>query len=263
MARKPGQRATKFGCKGFRLLRSWTTLLMLAEPGSPPTAAELTERLRCRYPFDGLEISIQTTRDDLRLLRQCGFPVVPLDDRQEEIDLDAFDTLTGRLKNVRWTLRDPARLGELLGEGLPRPSAADIVTLDLLRCLLGHTAPPGFWLAATVRRLLDEVSSLQRSRPDRPSAFQLGTGAVRLRISAKALPILLAQAPEGTVPEPTGRPGEYRVELAVPVGDATERLILSLGEHAVVEEPPSLRNRIAQRLDAARRLYRTEDEPPD
>ncbi len=147
--------------KRLRLLRGWCLLLMLAEPGPPSTAAELLERLRTRYPFDGLELSLQTTRDDLRLLAECGFPVVPLDGDGNEIDVCEFDRLTGKLKNLRWTLRDPARLDELYPEGLPRPSVADALALNLLRSSLGQCAPAGFWLAPTVRRLLDEVSRLQ------------------------------------------------------------------------------------------------------
>ncbi|MBI1292485.1 hypothetical protein GC173_14795 [bacterium] len=120
MPRKPGQKATNYGCKGHRQLRSWATLLLLCEPGNPPTAAEITDRLRRRYPFDGLELSLQTTRDDLRLLRQVGFPVVPVDERGEEIDLDAFESLSGKLKNTRWALRNPSKLPVLFGEGLHR-----------------------------------------------------------------------------------------------------------------------------------------------
>jgi len=164
LARRPGQRATKYGAKRFRLLRVWCTLLLLAEPGPPSTAAELLQRLRTRYPFDGLQLSLQTTRDDLRLLAECAFPVVPIDSHGNEIDVASFDSLRGRLKNTRWTLRDPTRLGELYCEGLPTPCVADVIALDLLRRSLGQCAPAEFWLAPTVRRLLDEIARLQSPR---------------------------------------------------------------------------------------------------
>lgn len=237
------------------------TLLLLAEPGSPPTAAEITERLRCRYPFDGLELSLQTTRDDLRLLRQVGFPVIPVDERGEEIDLDAFESLSGKLKNTRWALRDPSKLPVLLGEGLPRPSAADVLALDLLRSLLCHTHPAGFWLAATTRRLLDEVAQLLDPRPRSPRHCPAGTVTVRLRVAEDLAPRLRDLLPPSLrlCPSTTG----IFVEFEAPNDDATERLLLSLGSGAVVESPLDLRRRIALHHATASAHYERAPEPPE
>lgn len=253
LERRPGQRA-KFGAKRLRLLRGWCLLLMLAEPGPPSTAAELHERLRTRYPFDGLELSLQTTRDDLRLLSECGFPVVPFDADGNEIDVCEFENLTGKLKNVRWSLRAPSRLAELHCEGLPRPSVADVLALDLLRAALGQCAPAGFWLAPTVRRLLDEVANAQSAKAPKVAAKR---GRVRVRILLRA-----AEAAHAA----TMLPGLHKVHESA-VGDwvpvefeaadqaEAERLALGLGEVGVVEEPETLRAAVKRRIRASSENY--------
>jgi predicted DNA-binding transcriptional regulator YafY len=192
--RKPGQKLTRWGSKGMRLLRTWETLLLLAESPTPLTAREVHERLAGRYPFDDQPIGLATTREDLKLLRLCGFPVVALNPEGCELDeeadeespgdfvanppadaapalapdedsaTDPFDSavwgsdLRGRYKNIRWALRDPSRGTLAAGaEGLRRPAVADIHTLAILRALLTRAAPPGFWLREAAGRLLNEV----------------------------------------------------------------------------------------------------------
>lgn len=228
--------------------------MLLAEPGPPSTAAELLGRLRTRYPFDGLELSLQTTRDDLRLLVECGFPVVPLDVDGNEIDLDSFDSLTGRLKNVRWTLRDPARLGELHCEGLPRPSAADVLALDMLRCALGQCAPAGFWLASSVRRLLDEVA---KTRPTRPPSAGTARGRVRVRLRVRASEVVEATSwlPALQMVPGEGADGWVRVEFEAPTPREAEGFVLGLGESVEVEEPAELRSSVCARLRLALANY--------
>lgn len=191
-ARKPGEKITRWGTKGMRLLRTWETLLLLAESPTPLTAREVHKRLTSRYPFDDQPLGLATTREDLKLLRLCGFPVVALDQEGRELDgetdndipednpaasapadgvlpadedsaSDPFDLAVwgdprGRYKNIRWTLRDPSR-GPLAAEveGLRRPAVADVHTLAILRALLTRAAPPGFWLREAAGRLLNEV----------------------------------------------------------------------------------------------------------
>ncbi|MDX2177687.1 MAG: WYL domain-containing protein [Candidatus Sumerlaeia bacterium] len=257
LARQPGQRATKYGAKGFRLLRAWTTLLLLAEPGEPPTATEIVERLRARYPFLGLELSVQTTRSDLRLLGECGFPVVPLDGSGNEIDLSEFDSLTGKLKGTRWSLRSPSRLGELHCEGLPRPSVADVLALNLLRAALGQCAPAGFWLAPSVRRLLDEVSRLQAA----PAA---ASGSVRVQLRFRALDAALVGSvlPRHRQVQGSAGDGWTHVEFDASAKEA-QRLVLSLADLVVVEAPASVRQAVAQRHRKAWQQYLDTDSCPD
>ncbi len=226
--------------------------MLLAEPGVPSTASELLRRLQTRYPFDGLELSIQTTRDDLRLLVECGFPVVPLNANGDEVDLDNFDSLTGRLKNTRWTLRDPARIGELHCEGLPRPSAADVLALDLLRSALSQCAPAGFWLAPTVRRLLDEVAKIQSART---VTARQGRLLVQARLRASETVIAASVFPSPCKIQNAATGDWVRVEFEASSIQEAERLVLSLGELVVVEEPLILRDSVRERLKAACRIY--------
>jgi len=233
--------------------------LLLAEPGESPTAAEIVERLRARYPFLGLELSVQTTRSDLRLLAECGFPVVPLDGDGNEIDLAEFESLTGKLKGTRWSLRSPSRLGELHCEGLPRPSVADVLALSLLRAALGQCAPAGFWLAPTVRRLLDEVSRLQA--PSTTSTKSHCTLRVRLRLRAADAASLARTLPSVHSARECAD-GSVLVEFDAGSADHAERVVLSLGDAAVVEAPAALRECVARRLQAVCRYYQAGTDAP-
>lgn len=227
--------------------------MLLAEPGEPPTAAEIVERLRARYPFLGLELSVQTTRSDLRLLGECGFPVVPLDGDGNEIDLAEFESLTGKLKGTRWSLRSPSRLGELHCEGLPRPSVADVLALTLLRAALGQCAPAGFWLAPTVRRLLDEVSRLQA--PSTSSTRPRGTVRVRMRVRASSATALASALPNLRRAEGADGEGWARVEFEAPCAEDVEAVALSFADSAVVETPAAIRGRVRARLQTACKNY--------
>lgn len=227
-------------------------LLLLTEPGSPATAADIRKRLAGRYPLDGIEITLQTVRDDLRLLRGIGFPVVALKDDGEEVDCEEHDDATGRFKNLRWALRDPKRLPELLPEGIARPCAADVIALDLLRSLLGQCSPAGFWLAGTTRRLLDEVSCLtERNRKSAPKSARL---RVRLLVASAEAAGIARLAPGLRIVPGESAEGFVRMEFEAPEEEA-ERLVLSMGEHALVETPASLKNRVARRLREASARY--------
>lgn len=156
MSTGPGKNTTNWGSKGMRLVRTWETLLILAESGKPLQSTEIHERLASRHPFNTVELSLQTTREDLKLMRSCGFPIIMVDESGCEICVDDYDDLRGRLKNVRWALRSPGVLHDADGrDGCP--SRADILSLRLLRDLLHFFRVPGFWLQSQIDELLAEV----------------------------------------------------------------------------------------------------------
>ena len=110
---EPGQKTSRFGEKGMRLVRSWETLFLLVESPSPLTSQEIHKKIHRNYPFSDQPCAVQTTREDLKTLQKCGFPVCMLNEQGQEIDPDDMDSAQGRLKNVRWYIRDPKKLGKL------------------------------------------------------------------------------------------------------------------------------------------------------
>ncbi|MDA3824127.1 MAG: WYL domain-containing protein [Bacteroidales bacterium] len=155
MERKPGQKAAIFAEKGRRLVRSWETMMLLAETTRPLTAAQINERVH-QLEEDDQCCNIQTTREDLKTLQKSGFPVCKVDQDDNEIVEDG-ETTIGKLKNVRWRLRDPSKMGEFTSPYLRQPSASDIVSLSLCRALLKDEMPSQFPLRQSVDKILEEL----------------------------------------------------------------------------------------------------------
>jgi len=130
--RKPGRKAAVFADKGWRLVRLWETMMLLAEHPEPMRAAAINDEIHRNYPFNlpGCKCSIQTTTEDLKTLQKCGFPVCRFNKHGEEVRPDA-DTLQGKFKNTRWGFREPAKQADLLSPWLRYPSSADIISLPL------------------------------------------------------------------------------------------------------------------------------------
>jgi hypothetical protein len=154
--RKPGQKAAIYAEKGMRLVRSWETMMLLAETSNPLSAAQINDRIHRHLPED-YQCNVQTTRDDLKNLQKCGFPVVMIDRDDNEIILDEEQSATGKFKNVRWRLRDPSKLGEFTAPYLKLPSAADIVSLSLCRALLKDEVPAQYPFRDSVEKMLGEL----------------------------------------------------------------------------------------------------------
>ena len=154
--RKPGQKAAIYAEKGMRLVRSWETMMLLAETSNPLSAARINERIHRHLP-EGYQCNVQTTREDLKNLQKCGFPVIMIDRDDNEIIFDEEQSTTGKLKNVRWRLRDPSKLGEFTSPYLKLPTAADIVSLSLCRALLKDEVPAQYPFRNSVEKMLEEL----------------------------------------------------------------------------------------------------------
>lgn len=148
----------------MRLLRTWETLQIVARSRRPLTSREIHDELQGRYPFQSDPLSLQTTRQDLKLLHQAGFPVMAVDPEDREVDLDGEDDQRGRHKNLRWRLRSAEEIRQFYPDGIPRPSAADVNALAMLRGLLVQGEPTGFWLCHATEALLREVWGLVNAR---------------------------------------------------------------------------------------------------
>jgi len=157
---EPGQKTSRFGEKGMRLVRSWETLFLLVESPSPLTSQEIHEKIHRNYPFSDQQCTVQTTREDLKTLQKCGFPVCMIDELGREIDSDEMASSQGRLKNVRWFIRDPKKLGELRHSYHRLPSTPDLVTLSLCRALLKDVVPDQYPLYRSLSKMLDELQVL-------------------------------------------------------------------------------------------------------
>lgn len=154
---KPGQKTSRFGEKGMRLVRSWETLFLLVEAGSPLSAQEIHGKIHSNYPFSDYPCGLQTTREDLKTLQKCGFPVCMVDNKGQEFDPAEQDSVQGKLKNVRWQLRDPKKLGELKNQYHRLPGTSDLVTLSLCRALLKDEVPIQYPLYHSLSKILDEL----------------------------------------------------------------------------------------------------------
>lgn len=154
---EPGQKTSRFGEKGMRLVRSWETLLLLVESSNPLTAQEIHDKIHRNYPFCDHQCAVQTTREDLKTLQKCGFPVCMVDDQGKEIDFDEIEYCQGRLKNVRWQIRDQEQLGELENLYHRLPATLDLVTLSLSRALLNDVIPRHYPLYRTLSKMLEEL----------------------------------------------------------------------------------------------------------
>jgi len=138
-------------------VRSWETLLLLIESTCPLTSQEIHEKIHRNRPFCDHQCAVQTTREDLKTLQKCGFPVCMIDDRGQEIDPDAMESAKGRLKNVKWQIRDQERLGALEHPYHRLPATLDLVTLSLSRALLKDVVPRHYPLYRSLSKMLDEL----------------------------------------------------------------------------------------------------------
>jgi predicted DNA-binding transcriptional regulator YafY len=157
MTGKPGQKTSRFGEKGMRLVRSWETLLLLVESPAPLTALEIHEKIHSELPFSDKECSVQTTREDLRTLQKCGFPVCMVNEQGNEIEAGEMESSQGRLKNVKWHIRDPKNLGELRHSYHRLPTTSDLLTLSLCRALLKNMVPKQYPLYRSLLKILEEL----------------------------------------------------------------------------------------------------------
>jgi predicted DNA-binding transcriptional regulator YafY len=154
---EPGQKTSRFGEKGMRLVRSWETLLLLIESSAPLTSQEIHEKIHRNYPFCDNQCAVQTTREDLKTLQKCGFPVCMVDEHGQVIDPDSTESAKGRLKNVRWQIRDPEKLGESEHSYHRLPATLDLVTLSLSRALLKDVLPHQYPMYRSLTKMLDEL----------------------------------------------------------------------------------------------------------
>ncbi len=157
MKRKPGQKASIFAEKGMRLVRSWETMMLLAESTRPLTSKEINGRVHQDYPFLLNPCTVQTTNEDLKTLQKCGFPLCRVDQNNKEIIIDEIDSVQGKFKKTRWRLRDPSELGEFTSPYLKQPSATDIVSLSLCRALLKDEIPSQYPFRNSVSKMLKEL----------------------------------------------------------------------------------------------------------
>jgi len=154
---EPGQKTSRFGEKGMRLARSWETLYLLVESPTPLTSLQIHEKIHRNYPFSDQQCSVQTTREDLKTLQKCGFPVCMVDENDQEVDLGEIESSQGRLKNVRWHIRDPKKLGDLRCSSHRLPATSDLVALSLCRALLQDVVPDHYPLYRLLSKMLEEL----------------------------------------------------------------------------------------------------------
>ena len=160
MPHKIGEKAVSG--KGMRLVRSWETLLILIDSSDPLTAEVINKRIHAdgtNLGGEGVKCSVQTTREDLKTLQECGFPVCMVDKKgQELINIYEKDSAQGVLKNVGWRIRDPRKLNTKdPSHQLPIPTTSDLVTLSLCRALLNDVAPSQYPLYRYLSKMLEEL----------------------------------------------------------------------------------------------------------
>ncbi|MDY0132114.1 MAG: WYL domain-containing protein [Desulforegulaceae bacterium] len=139
---KIGFKHARFGEKGRRLQRSWETLILLSSSEVPLSAKEINEKTHKKYPFNENKCSVQTTREDLKLLIECGFPVIMTDKNGNKIDLEEFEDLRGKFKNTGYLLSDPLKTSEYNFS----PSSFDIITLAISRAAAESDLSEKFYL---------------------------------------------------------------------------------------------------------------------
>jgi len=156
--RKPGEKAAVFADKGWRLVRLWETMMLLAEHPAPMSATEINDRIHRDYPFNFSDsrCSVQTTSEDLKTLQKCGFPVCRFNSANEEVYAGA-ESLRGKFKNTRWGFKTSLMLGESTSPWLRHPSVEDIISLSLCRALLKDEMPGYYPLRHMISQLLDKL----------------------------------------------------------------------------------------------------------
>ena len=155
--RSPGQKAAEFSEKGWRLVRMWKVLLLLAEEKKPLSATIINELVHRDYPFnsEGCQCSIQTTIEDLKTLLNCDFPIARFDQQGLEITTD--ELTPGKFKNTTWGLRDPSLAISDRLHTLGLPTSAEVAGLALGRAMLGITSGGRRPLGRYLDRLLEEL----------------------------------------------------------------------------------------------------------
>ena len=142
----------------MRLARAWETLMLLVESPAALTAQEINRRVHRDYPFCDHPCSVQTTREDLKTLQKGGFPLVMVDDQDCEIDPEILETTHGRLKNVRWRMRENPAPDQAAAPNHRNPTQTDLITLSLCRALLhDDMLPRGYPLYRMAGRLLEAL----------------------------------------------------------------------------------------------------------
>jgi predicted DNA-binding transcriptional regulator YafY len=159
MKRKPGQKASAFAEKGMRLVRSWETIMLLAESNKPLSSREINDKVHKGTTFNlpGFKCSIQTTNEDLKTLLKCKFPICRVDKDHNEINIDEFESVAGKFKNTKWSLREPSKLRLSKDGALGMPTSADIISLSLCRTLLDNGISNHFYFRKYLSKLLEEL----------------------------------------------------------------------------------------------------------
>jgi predicted DNA-binding transcriptional regulator YafY len=145
-----------FAEKGMRLVRSWETMMLLAESNKPLTTQEINEMVHRHYPFSLNQCNVQTTNEDLKTLQKCGFPLCRFDQDGQEIPF-TDEPGRGRYKNTTWCLRNPARSKEAEIPFLRQPTVSDVLSISLCRALLKDEIPSQYPFRRTMAKVLEEL----------------------------------------------------------------------------------------------------------
>jgi len=145
-----------FAEKGMRLVRSWETLMLLAESNKPLTTQEINETVHRHYPFSLNQCSVQTTNEDLKTLQKCGFPLCRFDQDGQEIPF-TDEPGRGRYKKTTWRLRNSATQMEADIPFLCQPTVSDVLSISLCRALLKDEIPGQYPFRRTMAKVLEEL----------------------------------------------------------------------------------------------------------
>jgi len=145
-----------FAEKGMRLVRSWETMMLLAESNKPLTTQEINDMIHRHYPFSLNQCSVQTTNEDLKTLQKCGFPLCRFDQDGHEIPF-SDEPGRGRYKNTKWGLRNPTSQKELGIPFLCQPTVSDVLSISLCRALLNDDIPSQYPFLRTMAKVLEEL----------------------------------------------------------------------------------------------------------
>ncbi|MBV5341082.1 MAG: WYL domain-containing protein [Deltaproteobacteria bacterium] len=145
-----------FAEKGMRLVRSWETMMLLAESNKPLTTQEINEMVHRHYPFSLNQCNVQTTSEDLKTLQKCGFPLCRFDQDGQEISF-TDEPGRGRYKNTTWCLRNPAKSQDVDIPFLRQPTVSDVLSISLCRALLKDEIPSQYPFRRTMAKVLEEL----------------------------------------------------------------------------------------------------------
>ncbi len=170
MKRKPGQKSSIFAQKGMRLVRSWESMIVLAESEQPLGAEQIHSRIHESYPFSMSPCSLQTTIEDLKTLQKSGFPVCRVDKNGQRIDEDAQDSIHGKFKYTKWCLFDLERMSQF-----STPSTLDVLSLSLCRAIMDTGVGDSFVMGKYISRFLAalqiRLNRQLRGGQDEPHVF--------------------------------------------------------------------------------------------